>query len=373
MATRTNQISFSRQGYYPILDALRFVLAFWVAVGHFQMIPLFGDPNTGTGLWHLFKRGWNTTVFGTPAVLVFFVISGFCIHLPFRGAEKIDVLRYYLRRYTRILIPVAAALIVYRLDGKRMTFWGEHSILWESPLWSLACEEIYYAMYPALRWIRNRIGWKLLLGTSFALSVPIAATHPHALNWHVFGPFGTAMMLLPVWLMGCLLAEQSDSLADVNPRISIWGWRFLAWLGCWTSEMLHFKLGVSYTQTMVWFGILAYFWLRNEIAHGKNHPPNRYLAAAGAWSYSLYLMHAQGGGLFGLLHLPSLGRVPDWFLVMACSLLFSYLFYLLIERPSHKLARKIRVRGARNVADLGRVAVNTSPELTSPARESTGS
>ena len=371
-ATPANKISFSRPGYYPILDALRFVLALWVAVGHHGMIPLFGDVNTGTGLWHLFKRGWNTTVFGTPAVIVFFVISGFCIHLPFRGTEKIDVVRYYLRRYTRILIPVLGALVVYRLDGRKMTFLGEHSVLWESPLWSLACEEIYYAMYPALRWIRNRIGWKILLGGSFALSVPIAATHPHAENWHVFGPLGTALLLLPVWLMGCLLAEQSDSLVEVNPRVSIWGWRFLAWLGCWTSEMMHFKLGVSYTQTMLWFGVLAYFWLRSEIAHGKNHAPNRHLVAAGAWSYSLYLIHAQGGGFFERLHLPSLGGVPDWIMVMASSLLFSYLFYLLIERPSHKLARKIRVRGARNVLDFKKVAVETSPELNPSPNEVVG-
>jgi peptidoglycan/LPS O-acetylase OafA/YrhL len=371
-ATQPNTISFSRPGYYPILDALRFVLAFWVAVGHYKVIPLFGDANTGTGLWHLFKRGWNTTVFGTPAVIVFFVISGFCIHLPFRGTEKIDIVRYYLRRYTRILIPVAGALAVYRLNGMQMTFWGEHSILWESPLWSLACEEIYYAMYPALRWIRNRIGWKILLGGSFALSVPIAATHPHAENWHVFGPLGTAMLLLPVWLMGCLLAEQSDSLVEVNSRVSIWGWRFLAWLGCWTSEMMHFKLGISYTQTMLWFGVLAFFWLRSEIAHGKNHAPNRHLVAAGAWSYSLYLVHAQGGGFFERLHLPSLGGVPDWIMVMASSLLFSYLFYLLIERPSHKLARKIRVRGARNVSDFKKVAVDASPELNPSAEKVVG-
>jgi peptidoglycan/LPS O-acetylase OafA/YrhL len=372
-AAKASNLSLTRPGYYPILDALRFVLAFWVAVGHYEMIPLFGDANTGTGLWHLFKRGWNTAVFGTPAVIVFFVISGFCIHLPFRGTGKIDVLRYYLRRYTRILIPVAGALVIYRLDGSHLTFWGEHSVLWQSPLWSLACEEIYYAMYPALRWIRNKAGWKILLGASFALSVPIAATHPHAQDWHVFGPLGTAMMLLPVWLMGCLLAEQSDSLVEVNPRVSIWGWRFLAWLGCWTSEMMHFKLHISYTQTMVWFGVLAYFWLRNEIAHGKNHAPNRYLVAAGAWSYSLYLVHAPGGGLFEKLHLPSLGGVPDWILVMASSLLFSYLFYMLIERPSHKFARKIRVRGAQNASGLERVTLNASSELDPSAKEAVGS
>jgi peptidoglycan/LPS O-acetylase OafA/YrhL len=372
-ATGAHKLSLLRPGYFPVLDALRFVLAFWVAVGHYKMIPLFGDANAGTGLWHLFKRGWNTTVFGTPAVIVFFVISGFCIHLPFRGTEKIDVLRYYLRRYTRILIPVAGALVIYRLDGSRLIFWGEDSVLWHSPLWSLACEEIYYAIYPALRWIRNKAGWKILLGSSFALSVPIAATHPHATDWHVFGPLGTAMMLLPVWLMGCLLAEQSDSLVEVNPRVSIWGWRLLAWLGCWTSEMMHFKLHISYTQTMVWFGVLAYFWLRNEIAHGKNHSPNRYLVAAGAWSYSLYLVHAPGGGLFERLHLPSLGDVPDWILVMASSLLSSYLFYVLIERPSHKLARKIRVRGGHNALDLEKVTLKTPPGLDPSAKEVVGS
>jgi peptidoglycan/LPS O-acetylase OafA/YrhL len=349
-------------GYYPILDALRFVLAFWVAMGHYQMIPLFGEPNRGVGFWHLLSRSWNTVVFGTPAVIVFFVISGFCIHLPFRGTAKIDVGRYYLRRYTRILIPVAGALIVYRLLGQRLVFLGEHSILWESPLWSLACEEIYYALYPALRSCRNRFGWIFLLPSSFVIAVLIAATHPHAVTWHVFGPLGTAMMLLPVWLLGCLLAEQAESLTTAKPVFSIWFWRFVAWFGCWVSEMLHFKMGLPYTQTMVWFGVLAYFWVRQEITHGKAHSPNRFLVAAGAWSYSLYLMHVPGGELFASLHLRSLGPVPDWCLVMASSLLFSYLFYILVERPSHKLARKIKVRGTRSLANRGKEALLDSSE-----------
>jgi peptidoglycan/LPS O-acetylase OafA/YrhL len=361
----------TRQGYYPVLDALRFVLAFWVAVGHFKMVPLFGNADTGTGLWHLFKRGWDTTVFGTPAVIVFFVISGFCIHLPFRGASSIDVPRYYLRRYTRILLPVAGALVVYRLMGKHMIFWGESSILWSSPLWSLLCEEIYYALYPLLRWARNKVGWKFLLPATFAISVPIAATHLDAVNWHVFGPIGTAMMLLPVWLMGCLLAEQAESLTELNPRLSIWFWRFLVWLASWVLEMMHFKLKISYTQTMVWFGVLAYFWLRQEIAHGKNTLPNRLLVAGGAWSYSLYLMHAQGGGLFEYLHLPSLGRIPDWFLVMASSLLFSYVFYVLVERPSHKLARTIRVRTVSNSKDSKKDVFGLPPEADRLPKEAT--
>jgi peptidoglycan/LPS O-acetylase OafA/YrhL len=354
---------------FPVLDAFRFVLAFWVVVGHHGMLQLFGDPATGPSLWILFKRGWNTIVFGTPAVIVFFVISGFCIHLPFRAAGKIDISRYYLRRYTRILIPVAGALIVYRLAGFHLTLWGEHSILWESPLWSLACEEIYYALYPFLRVLRGRFGWNIVLGSSFVIAVIVAATHPHAINWHVFGPFGTAMILLPVWLLGALLAEQSDKLhtAIPKPRFNIWFWRFLIWQVSWIAEMAHFKFGISYTQTMLWFGVIAYFWIRQELIHAKLTPPNSYLVAVGAWSYSLYLVHPGGLLLFARFHLPDLGAILNWFLVMLTCLAFGYLFYLLVERPSHRLARKIKVRSTQRAAkspELPAIQLEQLPDAT---------
>lgn len=331
----------SRNRHYPVLDALRFVLALWVAIGHFEMFPLFAGVDTSTSLGRFLTHAWQSVVFGTPAVIVFFVISGFCIHLPFRDNQRLPVSRYYLRRYTRILIPVAAAVCVYRLVGQKLHFWGEHSILWESPLWSLACEEIYYAAYPLLRFLRNRFGWTPLFAIFFPAGVLTAAIHPHSLNWYDFGPLGTSLILLPIWLLGALLAEQADAIPVLDSAYRIWLWRFLAWLGCWCSEMLHFKANVRLTQTMLWFGVLAYFWVRQEIAYSKRTPPNRYLAGAGSWSYSLYLVHAQGMELFARLHLPFLGFILNWCGTMLASLGFSYLFFALIERPSHALARRV--------------------------------
>jgi peptidoglycan/LPS O-acetylase OafA/YrhL len=328
----------------------------WVTIGHYEVFPLFAGADGTSGLAKLLTRGWNTVVFGTPAVIVFFVISGFCIHLPFRGDKKLAVGRYYLRRYTRILIPVAGALVVYRLAGDKLRFWGEHSILWESPLWSLACEEIYYAAYPGLRVLRNKVGWKFLLGGSFAASVGVAATHIHSVSWHDFGPLGTSLILLPVWLMGCLLAEQSDGLREMNSTTRIWLWRFAIWLGCWTSEMLHFKAGVPYTQTMAVFGVLAYFWVKNEIAYGREHEPKGFLVAAGAWSYSLYLVHAQGMGVIWKLGMPNLGYIVSWFATILSSLATAYVFYLLVERPSHQLARKIKVNEGNRVVVVEKTA-----------------
>jgi len=331
---------------FAVLDALRFLLALWVAIGHYEVFPLFAGVDASTGFGRFVTHAWSSVVFGTPAVIVFFVISGFCIHLPFRGDKKLPVARYYLRRYTRILIPVAAALCVYRMAGDKLTIWGEHSILWESPLWSLACEEIYYAAYPLLRMLRKRFGWKLLLPVSFVAGTVTAATHVHSVTWHDFGPFGTSLILLPVWLLGCILAEQAEKIPPMDSAARIWLWRFGIWLGCWTAEMLHFKGGVPYTQTMLWFGVLAYFWVKAEMAYSRNHAPSRTLVAAGAWSYSLYLVHAQGVWVFWKLHIPNLGYILNWSATMTCSLGLAYIFYLLVERPSHLFARKISLSPA---------------------------
>jgi peptidoglycan/LPS O-acetylase OafA/YrhL len=41
---------------------------------------------------------------------------------------------------------------------------------------------------------------------------------------------------------------------------------------------------------MIWFGILAYFWIEAELAYGMHRGPTGALVSAGAWSYSLYLV-----------------------------------------------------------------------------------
>ncbi|MGC1903073.1 MAG: acyltransferase [Candidatus Acidiferrum sp.] len=317
---------------YAVLDAMRFVLALWVTIGHYEVFPIFAWVDATTRVGRFLTHAWSSSVFGTPAVIVFFVISGFCIHLPYRGDVKLEVGRYYLRRYTRILIPLVGAVCVYKFGGMRARFWGEHSILWESPLWSLLCEEIYYAVYPLLRRMRRVMSWERAVMAAFVMSVAVAATQRHALSWHSFGPVGTAAILLPVWLLGCLLAEQADGLpamttrarsivgvgvsvslsATLSPTGRIWMWRFAAWFASWVAEMLHFKGGVPVTQTMAWFGLLAYFWVKSEIAYSKTHAPSRMLAWAGLWSYSLYLVHAPATGIWGWLRVPNPGPYLVW-------------------------------------------------------------
>src|SRR5206468_1463603 len=133
--------------------------------------------------------------------------------------------------------------------------------------------------------------------------------------------------------------------------------------------MLNFKLKVPVPFTMVPFGVLAYFWVRNELAYGRYRAPNSWLAAAGAWSYSLYLVHGQGMELYARLPIPYLGFNLTWIFTIASALLFAWLFYLLIERPSHRLARRVRLQSSSRASLRSQAA---SPSELPPAPLSVG-
>ena len=343
MADKTKRPTVKAGGRLSILDALRIFLAFWVTMGHFGVFPLFAGVDTSTGIGRTLVHGWSSIVWGIPAVIGFFVISGFCIHLPFRHEEKLAVGGYYARRYLRILIPVAAAIMIMRLLGDRRAIIGIHSILWNSVLWSLFCEEIYYAIYPLARWIRNRSGWAVLLVSAFLIGAILAVLCPKALDGSVVGTIEAAVILFPIWLLGCLLAEQSDGLPSLDSSRQIWMWRFIAWSASWVCEMIFFKEHVPLVQVLLCFGVIAYFWIKKEIAYGRHHQPWAPLASAGLWSYSLYLIHGPAMRLFARLSLPNIGFSLNWCASFAFILALSYLFYLAVERPSHRLARKFTV------------------------------
>ena len=165
MSDKSDAQMLNAHGRFSVLDALRILLARWVTVGHFGVFPLFAGVDTATRLGRTLVHGWSSIVWGNPAVIGFFVISGFCIHLPFRNAEQLSTGRYYARRYIRILVPVLAAIAIAQLTGDRQMIFGRHDVLWNGVLWSLFCEEIYYAIYPPARWIRRRFGWMILLLT----------------------------------------------------------------------------------------------------------------------------------------------------------------------------------------------------------------
>ena len=307
------------------LDSLRFVLASWVVLGHFA-----GGLDSGPWI----ARGiYNNLFNGQAAVIVFFVISGFCIHYPYRHGERFNPAPYYSRRYVRILVPMAAAIAIGQVAGTPLPLFQD------SILWSLLCEEIYYALYPLLISLKRRIGWKVLLGATFACSLVVIFSEPSAKDYQSYGSGLNWLLGLPCWLMGCLLAERQVK-AEISP-LGISHWRGGALLLASLASVLRFHTPVGYPWTLNLFAIYALFWLEQEITFFRDETPPRVTEWAGKWSYSLYLVHVPSAAVFALLCKDRLDTDLRWTALMGFVYCTCYVFYLVIEKPSHDLARRL--------------------------------
>jgi peptidoglycan/LPS O-acetylase OafA/YrhL len=315
----------------PGIDSLRFWLALWVYFSHFGLLPFSTWIGKNTHLRTVLAGVANNLFDGSAAVIGFFIISGLCIHYPYRS-KPLELLPFYTRRYIRILVPLGVALAMTRVVHTRL------NVFYHGILWSLVCEEIYYAIYPILRIGIRKLRWKWMLLGSYVAAIALIATNTSALNFHEFGPGLTWIAGLPCWLLGCHLAEVagSASLQEVSfPRI--WGWRFSMWgLGI-VAGLLRFHAGIGYPITLTLMAPLLYYWLRLEIGRRQRVAALEY---AGKFSYSMYLMHGVAVSIL-LLLAPSLraNSGMNGILRLVFVVGFSYCFFLFIERPSHQFAR----------------------------------
>jgi len=315
----------------PGIDSLRFWLALWVYFSHFGFLPFGAWIGKSTPLRLMLTGAANSLFDGAAAVIGFFIISGLCIHYPFRS-KPVELLPFYARRYIRILLPLGMALVLSRLvDNNLMGFYA-------AILWSLVCEEVYYAIYPILRIGIQKLRWKWMLLGSYAAAVAVMATNIRALNFHEFGPGLTWVVGLPCWLLGCHLAE---TVGKNKPRevslVRIWVWRLAMWgLGS-AATLLRFHGGIGYPISLTLMGPLLYYWLRLEIDRKQRVAAFEY---AGKFSYSTYLIHVVAASVLVLL-VPSAkaDTALNGILRLVFVLGFSYCFFLLIEQPSHQFAR----------------------------------
>jgi peptidoglycan/LPS O-acetylase OafA/YrhL len=318
------------------LDSLRFVCAMWVFFGHGAAPPLVDafskDSRSGLIIRGLYNNLWN----GPAAVIVFFVVSGFCIHYPFAETlKRPHLLEFYSRRFLRLLIPVAVAIPLSQALGVKL------SLFQESVLWSLVAELIYYIIYPALRAVRLGCrSWTPIILGAYWISYAVVLTNPTAVDYTVYGLALCWLLGLPSWLLGCALAESVRRGSDLPPlRGSIWLWRIGILSAAWVCSALRFHSPIGYPWTLNLFGLLVFAWLRREIAFRRTCPPAPWLEWAGLWSYSIYLMHPVAWSLYGRFFPPVHNPLLHWACLCCSVLAICYGFYLLVERPGHTIAR----------------------------------
>ena len=230
------------------LDALRGMLAVYVVLHHARWLLWSGFDLWGVvphPIWQkLLAYGVATPLrFGHEAVMVFFVLSGFFIHL--RAAElmaagkraSMGAATFFKRRAHRLVPPYLLALGVTILldavgghfdpafyagqtedrfvdENFLQTGYSMHSVIpalfmfpsslgqhfgSDGPLWSLSYEVVYYLLYPAWLFLRRR-GWLVGYGVGGLLA---AAALPLASR----GFLPLVLAHYPVWLAGAALAE----------------------------------------------------------------------------------------------------------------------------------------------------------------------
>ncbi len=328
--------------------------------------------------------------FGFLGVPLFFVISGFCIHLPFTTPTKAMKLgafgiRRFIRLYPAYLVTCLVGFVYviakfgFGEGSATLTNMVGHLVFWHYDypvvpggveftvvIWSIVIEVHFYILYALL------LGGLRRLGMGRAAVIALALGVAYRVAW-AFGDFhgpGTVALLEPhrfaiarfgEWLLGAWVAE-------LYATGKLEAWSESAWLG-WggvrfsIAAVLGSVLGIALlggTQSTAEFPTtLGFTWLLASLLalevsgrfemHGRGQ---RVAIWLGDRSYSLYLVHYLAIGftgevcarLLGLTEKFSLGGSPTWLgvtaLAVVVALVSADLMYRLIEHPSHQLARR---------------------------------
>ena len=278
----------------------------------------------------LFRLLYNITNYGYLGVALFFVISGFCIHLrPARvlrttGHVTLDWRDFWLRRTHRLYPPylgmllISMVLWVYVFTRGGGDIYPDRSVHWltldfvahlfmlhgfhpaldqgagNPAYWTLAREEYLYLMYAGLLLVVRRlygmgktIGLVLVAGViTYLLSASLVP---------VSSPWYRLVLLSPIylwiqWALGALAVEAHFGTVKL-PRWCYWLPLVPAWFVLGYICRSYLIVLEPAAWGMAFFTLLNYCVRRESEGRWPNNWPCKWLFSMGVFSYSMYLAH----------------------------------------------------------------------------------
>lgn len=358
------------------LDAFRGACALTVFLTHWFLWANFRPVGETERLFHdcldtayqLFGLlAWNSNGHH-PAVLGFFVLSGFCIHAslarPAAGVVTTpDWRRYFVSRGRRILPvywcgtllgvglmallatwpsanPVLAAHVTGGLRDLMVRLLAVTAVVPGDVVlgnWSLntvSSEIAIYALYPLLFVGTRRLGWVPLLAGLIALQFVALALVPYfPLHWI----FGTPLMMGAYWYLGLLAAEWHFKGGRPVPAwvlLPVWG-LFFALRGLPYSPvsfvLVQLIRALGFTVLLLWL-----VGRETRFPFFTGNWPLRFLRWVGQGSYSLYAVHppvimATTWALGNLTGIRS--NTLQLLFTLLATVLVTFVTYWFVERP----------------------------------------
>lgn len=338
---------------------MRTVLALWVVLGHVagrDHVPsALGAARTA--LRNVFQTALETN----PAVIMFMVLSGYCIHRSgMRSAAGIPA--YGTRRAFRIVpVFVVAALlgaVVANLGfvaGQQFSLagfvtkllglsgfwapWNAFTYQGNAPLHTVMVEIWLYVVYALVimllsRGLREAHLWGAFF-TVWFVGVMYCRGNPDLTNWwHNGSVFG----FLIYWWIGAWFV------ANRLPRKGI-----LGLLGVWLILTIILRTGMTTELFIVEFRKLVFATLAGTLIAQIDRPVAWSLGVVGLAGYSLYAFHIP------VLHTGIALGLP-WFITLIAICVVGGLAYVLIERPGTSLGKTFATKQNRRSAHLAELA-----------------
>lgn len=360
------------------LDSLRGYAALVVVLNHFAFV--FGPRTVAPGyryiprLYEVMELSpLHLLIAGHEAVLLFFLLSGFVLTLPYLRQPAPTYNKFLVKRAFRLYAPYVIALLIACLanafvmgtTAPDVSDWFRH--VWSLPpdrdsivqhvlligrydysryntaFWSLVYEARISLIFPLIVLLVKKLTWRKSLGIALLLS---AAAQGVALVV-VDQTYVATVHYIALFIIGSLGAQYHDSLSAWMKRIGKKGHIWLlgsAFCILGTSQLLKHVPGILHKLQLLtdWPAIAGCAVLlisALETRGFKMHLLGVVPQYLGKISYSLYLIHATV--LFVMVRF-LLWKMPIVFLFLSyisVALVVSSIFHLAIEAPSIRLGR----------------------------------
>ena len=345
------------------LDALRGIAALSVVLWHF-----FCATCTLPAVWVIY---WISR--GDGAVVIFFLLSGFVLSLPFHQGRAPIYRAFIIRRVCRIYLPYLAGIglsilvITFVATAKNpglSAFFNQscglpfnvrialehlfligniHSNTYNNAIWSLIQEMRVSLLFPLLFWTvsRNKVITNLVLcGVLSGISELNTRFGFETNNGYQAGYFFT-LHIAALFIIGIMLAQYRETLVRWYRKIPAAGKALvlLFALGLYRISMESPIVFLRDYGSAVGGAVFIVFALGSDrISTVLRKPVFTFL---GNVSYAMYLNHLSVIYFVLSLCWPVLPLWPLCLVVIAMTLLISFPFWRYIERPSISLGRRL--------------------------------